>query len=68
MFFSFKKSHALISQPFYGILRETLTKVLHHLPYEKGLERLGLTDLKTRRERGDFIQIYKIVHDLVKVN
>ena len=33
-------------------------------PYEI----LGLTDLKTRRERGDFIQIYKIVHSLEKVN
>ena len=40
--------------------RSTLTKESHHLPYEKRLERLGLTDLKTRRERGNFIQIYKI--------
>ena len=48
--------------------RATLTKESHHLPYEKRLERLGLTDLKTRRERGDFIQIYKIVHGLEKVN
>ena len=32
------------------------------------LERLGLTELKTRRERGDFIQIYKIVHGIEKVN
>ena len=46
----------------------TLTRESHHLPYEKRLERLGLTDLKTRRERGDFIQIYKIVHGLEKVN
>ena len=36
--------------------------------YEKRLEILGLTDLKTRREKGDFIQIYKIVHGLEKVN
>ena len=28
----------------------------------------GLTDLKTRRERGDFIQNYNIVHGLEKVN
>ena len=27
-----------------------------------------LIELKTRRERGDFIQIYKIVHGLEKVN
>ena len=32
-----------------------------HMPYGKRLVKLGLTDLKTRRERGDFIQIYKIV-------
>ena len=48
--------------------RETLTKESHHLPYEKRLEILGLTDLKTRRVRGDFIQIYKIVRGLEKVN
>ena len=35
---------------------------------KKILERLGLKDLKTRRERGDFIQIYKNVHVLEKVN
>ena len=28
---------------------------------------IGLTDLKTRRERGDFIHIYKIVHGLERV-
>ena len=42
-------------------------KILH-LPYENRLEILCLTDLKTIRERGDFIQIYKIVHGLEKVN
>ena len=31
--------------------RATLNKESHHLPYEKRLERLGLTDLKTTRER-----------------
>ena len=36
--------------------------------YEERLKRLGLTDLKTRRERGDFIQIYKLVHGIDKVN
>ena len=36
--------------------RLTLTRKSHDLPYEKRLERLGLTDLKTRRERGDFIK------------
>ena len=43
-------------------------KESHHLSYDKRLEILGLTDLKTRREMGDFIQIYKIVHSLEKVN
>ena len=47
--------------------RATLTKELQHLPYEERLKRLGLTNLKTRRERGDFIQIHKLVHDLEKV-
>ena len=46
----------------------TLTKESQHLPYEERLKRLGLTDLKTRRERGDFIQIYKLVHGIDKVN
>ena len=40
----------------------------HHLSYQNRLERLGLTDLKTRGERVDFIPIYKIVHGLEKVN
>ena len=48
--------------------RLTCDKESHHLPYEKRLERLGLTDLKTRRERGDFIQIYKIVHGMEKIH
>ena len=33
------------------------TKESHHLPSEKRFERLGFTDLKTRRERGDFLLI-----------
>ena len=48
--------------------RLTITKESHHLPYEKIFERLCLTDLITRRERGDFIQLNKIVHGLAKVN
>ena len=38
--------------------RANLMKESHHLPYEERLKRLSLTDLKTRRERSDFIQIY----------
>ena len=46
----------------------TLTKESQNLPYEEILKRLGLTDLKTRRERGDLIQINKLVHGIDKVN
>ncbi len=42
--------------------RATLTKESHRLPYEKRLE--GLTDLKTIREREDFIQIYYFIHSV----
>ena len=40
----------------YSLLKErravfSLTKESHRLSYEKRLERLGLTDMKTRRER-----------------
>ena len=49
-------------------VKATLTKESQHLPYEKRPERLSLTGLKKRRERGDFIQIYKLVHDIDKVN
>ena len=42
-------------------------KKSQHLPYEEKLKRLGLTDLKTRRERDDLIQIYKLVHAIDKV-
>ena len=34
----------------------------------KKTRKTRMTDLKTRRERGDFIQIYQIVQDLAKVN
>ena len=40
------------------------TKLL--LPYDERLARLGWTELDSRRERekGEFIQIYKIVHGI----
>ena len=38
-------------------LRGTLTKESHHQLYENRLVRLGLTDLKTRRERGYFTNL-----------
>jgi hypothetical protein len=32
-----------------------------NLAYEEGLKKIGLTKLVTRRQRGDFIQMYKII-------
>ena len=37
--------------------RASHTKEPQNLPNEERLKKLGLTDLKTRRERSDFIQI-----------
>ena len=41
---------------------------LSHLDYPQRLSELGLTDLKTRRIRGDLIQMFKIINNLEKVN
>ena len=38
------------------------------LPYEKRLERLDLPTLERRRQRGDLIQMFKLVKDLEKVD
>ena len=41
------------------------TKLVHSLkdlPYEERKIRLGLTSLVERRERGDLIQVFKIIH------
>ena len=41
------------------------TKLVHNLksqPYDVRLETLGLTSLEIRRERGDLIQVFKIIH------
>ena len=40
---------------------------LHNLNYSARLNELGLTDLKTRRIRGDLIQMYKIINNLETV-
>jgi hypothetical protein len=37
---------------------------LKHLTYEQRLERLNLPSLKTRRERGDLIEAYKIINQI----
>ena len=44
-----------------------LVPSLHNLSYSARLNELGLTDLKTRRIRGDLIQMYKIVNNLETV-
>ena len=41
-------------------------RIINHT--KKKIKVLSLNDLKTIRERGDFIQIYKLVHDIEKVN
>ena len=41
---------------------------LHDLEYSHRLARLKLTDLKTRRARGDLIQMYKLVNEIELVN
>ena len=48
--------------------RATRTVESRHLAYETRLRRLNLLTLRNRRERGDFIQCYKIVHGLDRVN
>ena len=41
---------------------------MKHLSYEDHLIKLNLTTLERRRERGDIIQTYKIMHGLSDVN
>ena len=41
---------------------------MKHLSYEDRLINLNLTTLERRRERGDIIQTYKIMHGLSDVN
>ena len=48
--------------------RATKTLESRHLSYENRIKKLGLTTLEQRRHRGDFIQCFKIIHGLDKVN
>ena len=41
---------------------------MRDLPYEERLCRLGITTLKERRERGDMIQVFKILKGIDKMN
>ena len=41
---------------------------ISHLPYSERLRALGLPSLEYRRERADVIKVYKIIHDIDKVD
>ena len=45
-----------------------LVKSIAHLSYVDRLRKLGLPNLEYRRERTDVIRIYKILHDIDKVD
>ena len=52
------------------VVQKRATKLvpeLRNLPYEKRLQKLGLTTLEARRERGDAIQYFKIINNFNKV-
>ena len=41
---------------------------LRDLPYEERLSRMEITNLEKRRERGDFIAVYRASKDLEKID
>ena len=45
-----------------------LVKCVSHLPYSERLRALGLPTLVYRRERADVTQVYKILHDMDKMD
>ena len=45
-----------------------LVRCILHLPYSERLRALGLPSLEYRRERADVIQVYKILHNIDKVD
>ena len=45
-----------------------LVKALHDLPYEDRLKELSLYSLAQRRERGDMITVFKIIHGLIDID
>ena len=45
-----------------------LVSGISHLSYSERLRALGLPSLEYRRERADVIQVYKILHDIDKVD
>ena len=49
-------------------LATKLVKSISHLPYNDRLRVLGLPTLEYRRERADVTQVYKILHNIDKVD
>jgi hypothetical protein len=45
-----------------------LVQGLGRLSYERRLQILGLTSLRKRRERGDLIEVYKLLHGVEKID
>ena len=45
-----------------------LVKSIAYLSYSDRLRKLGLPSLEHRRERADVIQVYKILHDIDKMD
>ena len=41
---------------------------LRNLSYEERLKRLGMFSLRCRRLKGDMIEVFKMIHDIEKVN
>ena len=62
----FKKDKILIENVQRRATR--LVKSIKHLPYEDRLNTLGLPSLENRRERSDMIEVYKILHDIDRVD
>ena len=45
-----------------------LVKCVSRLPYSERLRALGLPTLEYRRERADVTQVYKIIHEIDKID
>lgn len=45
-----------------------LVRGLGQRPYDRWLQILGLTSLQQRRERGDLIEAFKLLHGIEKVD
>ena len=45
-----------------------LVQSIEHLSYEERMKELDLFSLKHRRQRGDMIMVYKILHGFIKID